>query len=215
MKGMIVVAVASAVIGSGPAVAWAQAQGRGDSDAAASSAQADSSSGAQSGNRLNTGVSGPMTDKFIKAAAQDGDTEIALAQVAEANSQSPDVKSFAQRMIADHGKADNQLKDIAASKGITVPTDMDTRQRAMIARLRGMHGSAFDAAYAKAMQQDHTKAVAMFKRAAQNMHLDSDVRDFAQQTLPTLSDHLQLANNLVNAHAMNGKSAMTSSRGVG
>src|SRR5579872_2657875 len=59
--------------------------------------------------------------KFIKEAAQGGMAEVELGQLAIQNASSEQVKKFGQRMVTDHSKANDQLKELAASKGVTLP----------------------------------------------------------------------------------------------
>ena len=89
---------------------------------------------------------------------------------------------------------DQQLTALAKSKGLTVPTKLDAQHEAMVKALSAKSGAAFDSAYADHMAKGHTKAVALFESASQSS--DADLAAFAKQTLPTLQQHEQLANNL-------------------
>ncbi|HEX4378203.1 MAG TPA: DUF4142 domain-containing protein [Steroidobacteraceae bacterium] len=144
---------------------------------------------------------GRTTKEFVRAATQAGSEEIAAAQLANSKSQSADVKAFAQKMIADHGKADAQLRQVASKKGFAVPVGPASEDSRMLIQLKEKSGATFDAAYARAMAEDHQKGVTLFQQAAQNPNLDRDVQKYAQSTLPTLQDHLTMANKLVAAHA--------------
>jgi len=68
--------------------------------------------------------------EFVKHAGQDGMAEVAIAKMALAKGADADVKQFAQKMIDDHSKANEELKSLATSKGIAVPTDVDAKQKA-------------------------------------------------------------------------------------
>ena len=57
----------------------------------------------------------PEPSIFVNQAAQDGMTEVAVGKAALARSQDPSVRSFAQRMVNDHGKANAELASIATS----------------------------------------------------------------------------------------------------
>ncbi len=129
---------------------------------------------------------------FIHKAAEGGMAEVQLGQLAEQRASSQAVKDFGQRMVTDHGKADQKLDSLASSDGVTVPTTLDAKDQALYDRLSGLSGSAFDRAYMRAMVNDHMQDVAEFQResaAAQN----PAVRSFVSNTLPTLQDHLHLA----------------------
>jgi len=131
---------------------------------------------------------------FVKTAAQDGLTEVALAKVAETKSSNSDIKQFAQKMEHDHGQANAQLMQIAKTKGLMVPAELDAKHRAMVTAMSNKSGADFDAAYSEHMAKAHAKAVALFQAAAQSD--DKDLAAFANKTLPTLQEHQQMANNL-------------------
>ncbi len=139
-------------------------------------------------------AAGATPATFVKTAAEDGMTEVALARLALSKSSNDDVKQFAQKMSQDHGKADSQLAALAKAKGLTAPTHLDARHEAMVKALGAKSGAAFDSAYAMHMAKDHTKAIALFQSAAQSS--DPELAAFARQTLPTLQEHKQMADNL-------------------
>jgi putative membrane protein len=135
----------------------------------------------------------PTADRhFMDKAAQGGMAEVELGQLAQQNAQNPDVKAFGQRMVTDHSKANDQLKQLAAQEGVSLPTTLDSKDQATKARLEKLHGAAFDKAYMQDMVKDHKKDVAEFKHASNSAKTPA-LRDWAQQTTPTLESHLQEA----------------------
>ena len=133
--------------------------------------------------------------KFIKEVAQGGMAEVALGQLAVQNAASDEVKKFGQRMVDDHSKANDQLKELAASKGVTLPQTPGLKEKAVKMRLSKLTGDQFDKAYMKDMLQDHKSDIAAFQKES-NSGADSDVKGFATQTLPTLQDHLKEAETI-------------------
>jgi putative membrane protein len=132
---------------------------------------------------------------FMKKAAEGGLAEVQLGQLAQQNGQSQDVKDFGKRMVDDHTKANDQLKQIASQKGVTLPTSPNSHDQAEYNRLSKMQGDSFDKAYSKMMVSDHKKDVSEFKHEASS-GTDNDVKGFASQTLPTLEEHLQMAEKM-------------------
>ncbi len=133
--------------------------------------------------------------KFMKEAAQGGASEVELGQLAQQKAESPDVKAFGQRMVDDHTKANDQLKQVASEKGVTLPSQPDAKDKAEKTRLEKMSGAQFDKAYMNYMVADHKKDVADFQKEASHAN-DPDVKNFAQSTLPTLQSHLQQAESI-------------------
>lgn len=144
--------------------------------------------------------SGSMTSKmsdepFAKKAAEGGLAEVKLGQLAQEKGSSQAVKDFGKRMVDDHTKANDQLKDAASKANITLPTDVGPKEQAMYDRLSKLSGAQFDHAYATEMVKDHSKDVREFRHEA-NSGENQDIKSFASQTLPTLEEHLKLARDM-------------------
>lgn len=148
------------------------------------------------GQSTEAGASGSQLSQhdkmFLKKAAQGGIEEVELGQMVQEKAQSQEVKDFAKRMVDDHTKANDELKSLAQQKGYTLPTEMGPTGKAIKAKLEKLSGEQLDRAYMRDMVQDHTKDVAEFKQEAK-MAKDSDVKQFAEKTLPVLESHLQEA----------------------
>jgi putative membrane protein len=145
-----------------------------------------------------------MSDqKFVMDAAKGGMAEVELGKLAQDKASNEQVKNFGKRMVDDHSKANDELKTLAKNKNITLPSDLDPKDKAMRDRLSKMSGAAFDRAYMSAMLQDHKKDVSEFKKESSSGH-DSDVKAFASKTLPTLEDHLKLAQDTGKAVGTSG-----------
>jgi putative membrane protein len=133
---------------------------------------------------------------FAKNADQGGMAEIKLGQLAEERGSSPAVTDFGERMITDHGKADDSLKSTASVDKITLPSQISARDEATYNRLSKLSGTAFDRAYARDMVRDHETDVALFQREAKDGK-DAYVKTFASETLPTLQSHLKQAREML------------------
>ena len=130
---------------------------------------------------------------FMIKAAQGGMAEIETGKLAESNGANATVKSFGQKMQQDHSKAGDELKAIAQSKNVTLPTATDRTHARLARQLQGLKGDAFDKVYSRESGvKDHKSAVALFSRQAQRGS-DPDVKAFAAKTLPTLEEHLKMA----------------------
>ncbi len=130
--------------------------------------------------------------KFITEAATGGKAEVELGKLASERGGSDAVKQFGQKMATDHGKANDELAQLAQQKGITLPTDLDAKHKKLHDRLSKLSGAEFDAAYMREMVRDHDKDVKEFQRESRRGK-DPDVKAWAAKTLPTLQEHDQLA----------------------
>ena len=132
---------------------------------------------------------------FVKEAAMGGMAEVDLGQLAASKASSPDVKQFGQRMVDDHGKANDELKSWASQKSVNLPTELDAKHKAEHAKLEKLSGDAFDRAYMSSMVADHNKDVAEFQKQSKSAK-DPDLKAWAAKTLPTLQDHQKSAKEI-------------------
>ena len=137
----------------------------------------------------------PADRKFAREAAQGGMAEVELGKLAVQSASSDEVKRFGQRMIDDHTKANDKLKEVASKEGITLPTSLDAKDQAIKTRLSKLSGDQFDKAYMKDMVRDHKKDVAAFQNES-STGSDPAVKNFASETLPTVQDHLKEAETI-------------------
>ncbi|MGA7591254.1 MAG: DUF4142 domain-containing protein, partial [Candidatus Sulfotelmatobacter sp.] len=105
------------------------------------------------------------------------------------------VKKFGQRMVDDHTKVNDQLKEVASSQGIDLPDKLTAKDEMTKEHLSKLSGEQFDRAYMSDMVKDHTQDVADFQRES-NSATDPAVKQFAQKTVPILEDHLKEAKEI-------------------
>ena len=147
--------------------------------------------------------------KFMEKAAQGGMAEVKLGQLATQKAGSDQVRQFGQRMVDDHSKADEQLKQVASNKGVTLPTELDKSTQKEYDKLSKLSGADFDREYMKHMVSDHKQDVGDFKAQASKAK-DPDLKAFAASTLPTLEQHLTLAQSTEKAtNAKSGDATQT------
>jgi len=135
---------------------------------------------------------------FLMDAAMGGMMEVELGRIAAQQGASDAVKQFGQRMVDDHSKANEELMTLATSKGITLPTTLDDKHKEHLTKFSSMTGADFDRAYGKEMLSDHRKDVSEFEKQS-TRGTDPDLKAFATKTLPTLREHLKLAEALPGA----------------
>jgi putative membrane protein len=133
--------------------------------------------------------------KFIDEAAAGGMAEVEEGQLAQQKASSNDVRQFASQMVTDHTQANDELKQIAQSKGITPPSHPTRAERRAEDGLKKLSGAEFDRHYAREQVQDHQKTVALFRKQADSGQ-DAQLKAFAQKYLPILQRHLDMAQSL-------------------
>lgn len=132
-----------------------------------------------------------MQDNFWANAARGGMAEVELSKVAQSKATNPEVKKFADMMVADHTKANAELKAAAAKQNVILPTDLSGAHRSLLTDLNEAAGADFDRTYVDAMVDAHETDVQLFEDQAEDDD-NPDAKAFAAKTLPTLKKHLEM-----------------------
>ena len=155
-----------------------------------STATSDPSTTAATGGTSST--ASPEDKEWVAQAGLAGLAEVQMGNLALQKAQNADVKAFAQRMVTDHTKANEELVQLTSAKGLTLATELSGEPKAGLDHLQSLSGAEFDKAYMQHMVADHNKAVALFTTGSTSAQ-DADIKAFATKTLPTLQEHAKLA----------------------
>ena len=135
-------------------------------------------------------------NKAIMDMAMVNMAEVEMGKMAQSKSQNAEVKTFAQQMIDDHGKGLTEVQAVAQAKGITLPTELDAKHKAMAAKLAKLDGDKFDREYMKmGGTGGHKEALAMLNKNEKNAK-DADVKGLATKMKPTVEQHLKAAEQM-------------------
>lgn len=134
-------------------------------------------------------------ETFVRETAQSGQMEVEMARLGIDRAQDEQVRQFAQTLVNDHTKVNQELKDIATGQRITVPTDAPRTARSHVDELSRLTGQEFDRKFISLMVEGHQKSIQRFEQESRSGR-NGAVREFATRTLPTLRDHLSRAQEL-------------------
>lgn len=138
----------------------------------------------------------PRDRAFMKNAAESGHAEMQASRLALQRASDPAVKEFAQQMIDDHGKANQDLRNLARKKGVRLPKQPSRLQQDKLEMLRAASGAEFERRYVEGFGlAAHRGAVDLFRKEAIDGR-DLEVKSFASRTLDKLQAHLMLAQNV-------------------
>ena len=132
--------------------------------------------------------------KLVCDIAQDGMAEVKVGKLAEKNSSSEEVKGFAKRMVADHTKANDELKGAAKEDGVELPADVNADQKKMYDGLCKLTGKAFDDKYMADMVKGHDKAVMAIGKESETG--TGHLKTWASSTIATIKEHDKLAKHI-------------------
>jgi len=136
--------------------------------------------------------------EFVKKAASGGLFEVELGKVAKAKATDGEVRKFADRMVTDHTKANEQLANVAKAAGYAVSAKLMPKHQEHLDKFKKDNSKGFDRNYMKHMVEDHEEDVAMFDRASREAK-HAELKAFAAKVLPTLKEHLQMAKRINDA----------------
>jgi putative membrane protein len=129
---------------------------------------------------------------FAVNAADGGLMEVQLGEYAAANASSAEVKKFAQMMVSDHSKANDELKALAQQKNISIPAALSDNRQKKLDNLKEKKGTEFDKAYIDMMVEDHEDDVDLFEKEAENGK-DAEIKSWAAGKVTALRHHLDMA----------------------
>jgi putative membrane protein len=133
---------------------------------------------------------------FMEKAAHAGVAEVESGKLAVEKGSNAQLRTFAQQMVDDHGRTNEELKALAQAKGVQLPDGLSIAQKAKLKLLSASDGTSFDHRYADTMGVSaHRNAVQLFQKAAASAQ-DPDVKAFAIKTLPMVSHHLAMARGM-------------------
>lgn len=129
---------------------------------------------------------------FLVESVKLGNLEQELGRLAARKASAPEVREYARMIVSDHASMEESFTTQAAAKGVSVPGGADP---ALVSRLRGLSGKAFDREFIQVMIDVHRDGVRQFERAAQATN-DVQIRNAATAALPTLRNHLDQARSI-------------------
>ena len=137
---------------------------------------------------------GAADRKFARDAAMGGMMAVEMGKVVLQRSSTDQGRQMAQHIIEDHTQANAQLQSLAQSKGIDIPTQLDSEHQKEIAKLQKVSDKDFDRKYFALMVSEHKKDIKAFRHEAARGS-DSDLKQLARTTLPKLEQHMKAAQN--------------------
>jgi putative membrane protein len=153
------------------------------------------------------GMQASMADQaFLRQMFESDAVEVQLGQMAQEKSQSDDVKQFAEKMVENRKRLDDQLTPLAKRLDVSQPKGPDKKMKQEIARLQTLSGQQFDEEYIRTIAKAHEKDVKSIKQAADTSQ-DPSVQRTAQADAPVIEQHLQAIQKIAQAHNVQTESS--------
>jgi putative membrane protein len=195
------------------AVGCSQQRGNEPDKSADNSSSSTSATSASTDANSNAGGQMSSSDQqFVTEAANGGMKEVELSNYVAQKTQSMEVRQLAERIAQDHSTANSELKSAAQQDNGNIPASMDEKAMQELDHFKKMSGTKLDQMYVQHMIEDHKKDIAKFQEEASG-GTSRQVKAFAQKTLPTLQEHLQMAKDTQSKMGGGNSKAATSSGG--
>jgi len=149
------------------------------------------------------------TDRsFITSAAEANLAEIDIAKMVDQRSTDPAVKDFANRMVTDHTQASQKLASVAEMNGVKLPTEASATERGKKSELEKLSGAQLNDAYVRDELQGHKETISAFESEIEHGQ-NEEAKNYAEQTLPTLQDHIRIGEDIAGKLGLAGKTGLS------
>lgn len=155
---------------------------------------------APANNKQPAGADRNADAQFANHIEQANMAEVALGKMAQEKAQSDDVKKFAQKMVDEHTKAEQDLEGIASKNNLALlspPQNISPQQKTQQDRLSKLSGQEFDRAYMRMMVTDHTRVANALQHESRKVSANADLKDYATRMYSSVNDHLTMAKTIM------------------
>jgi putative membrane protein len=136
-----------------------------------------------------------VVDKRANQIAQSDLAEVQAGKLGVSKASSPEVKKFAQSMVDDHGKHLSELRTMAKTKGMQLPSAPAKKHQEAMKKLQSASGAEFDKLFMAQMVKDHEEALKLVQSTAKNPK-DAELKADAEKTAPVIQKHLEEAKRI-------------------
>jgi putative membrane protein len=142
--------------------------------------------------------------EFVNQAGVINMAEVELGKMAQSKASNSEVKTFAKKMVEDHGKAGKELEQLVRQEKGKMPKELDQTHKDLKDKLSKLSGSEFDKEYMEAMAKGHQKAITAFESESKS---ETAIGKWAAQTLATLQQHHEEAMRIAKEVGANAEGA--------
>ena len=135
----------------------------------------------------------PRAQQFLADAIKGNNSEILLGELATRRGSTEGIRQYGETLQRDHGKAKENAVRVARLEGWDVPSGVKPDAQRLAKTLQGLSGKDFDREFLRHMILMHREDISKYENAAK---LGGKVGAYAQQTLPDLRKHLEIAQRL-------------------
>jgi len=133
--------------------------------------------------------------RFVLAASRINQAEIMMGRLAAQRGDTQNERNYGEMLVRDHTQANAALRTIAEPLRLHMAARPGRMEEAMYQQLQSAPAGQFDTMFNQAMIRGHEHAIRLFQMEAAHGQ-SGGLRAFAQENLPVLERHLQVAQSL-------------------
>ena len=134
-------------------------------------------------------------EEFIKKAYSRNGDEIQLAELAKKKSSDNRIKDFADMLIRDHQKANEDLKKIAMNMNVKTSEGLSVEGKIRKEELDMKKADQFNRAYINSIIKEHEKDETLYQQATTEL-TNASLKEYASGTMKTIKKHLERAREI-------------------
>jgi putative membrane protein len=134
--------------------------------------------------------------KFLEEAVRGDVAEVKMGELAQERGQSEGVRELGEMLVEDHSSAMKATAELAKDLNVIPPAQPTAEQTQKHDALARLSGEEFDRQFVAEMVKAHEEAVEKYEKHAESNLGDAKVREHAAELLPTLKEHLAMAQRL-------------------
>jgi putative membrane protein len=135
--------------------------------------------------------------KFIFDQVQANLMEVRLGQMAENRAKTPAVKRLAERLVADHGRMQNEWLDMTSRNGAPIKPSMGKLHWQKVNRLRDASSKEFDRVYLSLVAENNQAVMNYLLKEGRAAH-SAQVRSLVESDIPTWRGDMTLTEQTAN-----------------
>jgi putative membrane protein len=132
--------------------------------------------------------------RFLVQAHRANLFEIQSGKTAQNKASDQTVRNLGQEFVNDHTKLDASVRKVATALNVTLPNRPGPKQRAMLEKVSGLNGTAFDRAWTSAQIMGHRETLAAVNTELQGGS-STEVKQVATDAKPVVQEHLNKLEN--------------------
>jgi len=133
--------------------------------------------------------------QFLTAAIHGNAAEVKMGDLALQRGNSKEVRDFGKTLVKDHSVGLEKSSSLAQKLGMVASPELTAEATKDYEAMARLSGAEFDRQFAAHMVKDHKKDLAAYRDQAQDGN-NPQVAAYAQETLPTLQKHLEIAQTI-------------------